>query len=400
MTERSGQDIIGNPQAGALTGTEAVEVARGPGAPTFKTTTQAIANLGTSAGVSLAVAAGGTMATAVNYLYFSGATLTNPSAGYAHITYPPALLMEGSQSASSISNLPTASALSGTELLVGVQGTTDVQMTTQAVANLGTGGGGGAIVGNTASGISVVTNSGTSTITNTGTLVQPTATGTGSGTGVLLQGGNITNTSTAGYPHAGTAYLIGGNNTIMNSAHNGSGGNGLASGGSSYNGTIAAKPAYISARGGNINGTTLSTGGNFVAKGGNAIRSDTNTGGGLYFSGGGALFTTGVNTGGTPVIIGGYASGGSTNTGGGAVVEGGWGSDKGGNTTIAGGGDGGFQGGSGGTLGGNLILSPGVGLTNGVLLVSNIGTVDPHVLNAKWQTSVAGVGFVGVYSKG
>ena len=56
--------------------------------------------------------------------------------------------------------------------------------------------------------------------------------------------------------------------------------------------------------------------------------------------------------------------------------------------------------GTGGGNGGNCVITPGTGTANGVLLVSNIPTADPHVLNAKFQQSISGVGWVGVYSQG
>ena len=221
----------------------------------------------------------------------------------------------------------------------------------------------------------VITNDGT-TETNyqrpQGVIVQPAAPGSDNGLGITLATGapgpsgsspgalyiHVANVTAAGTaePLAGSAFtLYGGTNIITDPAGASEIGTMVFQGQGSYNGIIAAYGAYWKALGGTTNGTTLATGGGNLLTGGRARHASSS--------------------------VGGYLS-----------MQGGYGDTQGGDVYV-------FAGNSGGT-GGNITIGPGGAPTNGVLLVQNIGTADPHILNAKFQSSIAGVGYVGVYSKG
>jgi hypothetical protein len=197
------------------------------------------------------------------------------------------------------------------------------------------------------------------TISNTGTIVQPQA-GAGlpgngiimqsglpgagyySSYGIYIQGPTVTNPGTAGTLLATTVLIYTGDVTITNSAGIGVGG------------AVNAICGMIT------NGTDVATGGAFFISGGGVYPGSAQGAGGNFVGGYGH----------SP---GGYGRGGDWN------ISGGPGSNQGGDVTIG----------------------PGIGGdSNGVLIVPNIGTTDPHILNAKFQVSVAGVGYVGVYSKG
>jgi hypothetical protein len=288
MTERSGQDLLGQPLGGALDGSEQIEFARKPGMPTFRTSAQAVANL---AGSKLEVLGGGgtiTNATTINFT--SGGTVSSGGAG---------------------------------------------------IANVAISGGGG---GSYAAGLGIaLTGTSPKTIGNTGNIALSGSTGTVvHGVGIQLTTGSVYGVNTAAsYVYAGGVALSGGSaigSTIGGNAYGGS--VQLLAGNAHIYGDYAHRGygAQITAHRGQVDGGSIS-GGGVAMYAGNGVA-----------SGGGVIFRAG-------------------------------------NAGTAG-------------TGGNVELQPGTGGTNGVLLVSNIGTVDPHVLNAKWQTSVAGVGFVGVYSKG
>jgi len=207
----------------------------------------------------------------------------------------------------------------------------------------------------------VITNDGT-TQTNfqrpQGQIVQPA----GSGLGVLLRGAVSTNSSPAG-----AAFTTGGN---------------------AYNtGTGEAIGGYAGQFGGNA---TISGAGVSARAGAAYLYA------GAAHPSGTLASTIGAAFGGYIYGFGAYINASSPASRGGDLKVGGGAGGSGGNLTLSSGGAVAV----GGTSG-NVIITPATGgATNGVLLVANIGTVDPHILNAKWQKSVAGVGYVGVYSKG
>jgi hypothetical protein len=239
----------------------------------------------------------------------------------------------------------------------------------------GGGGGGGSYVGGL--GIDIVTNAGTGTISNTGTIEQPVVTGT-VGTSLYFSAGAVTNAGTAAIISGSGVTITGGGVDITNAAGTASGGYFYANVGDITNGTVVAKSAYFIQDNSYVFGTLTAKGGDIQVGGGNAEGAVTNIGGNLIMLGG-----QGAENAGTATLGGGDARAAGSYTNG-----------TGGNVAVVGGGAGTLG------VGGDVKIAPGLGATNGILLVSNIGTVDPHVLNAKWQKSVAGVGYVGVYSKG
>ena len=342
MTERSGQDIVGQPQAGALTGTEAVEVARAIGAPAFKTTTQDIANLGTSAGVPLTVTDGSTTVANTNYMYVVGGTVTNTgTAGQAVLTFTPggapSILIEGSGSAASISAMPT--------------------LANPPLAPVY---------------VPVITNDGT-TATNYqapwGEIILPAASGTNNGTGIVLQSGapgpggshpGIIALYTPSFSNPGTdAYAFGGVITqvskvvnVTDPLGNGAGGAVLWTVEGVKNGTVVSGISGMMNSGGVTYGTTISNGSLL-----------------LFYSA--------------------YASGASiTNIAGDMIFRGGNG--IGGETAS----------------GANIVFTPGTASgasslnTNGVVIHTATPNTDPSILGAEFTTSVAGVGYVFVRSLG
>lgn len=139
-------------------------------------------------------------------------------------------------------------------------------------------------------------------------------------------------------------------------------------------------------------------GGGFLMQGGRAVADPGNNayGGSLLLesgpasTGGTVLPTATIRVGGGLIGAGGAHTGAIAGLVGGAVYT----TGKGGPVNVFGGN------GTGGGNGGDVQITPGTGTANGVLLVSNIPTADPHVLNAKFQQSIVGVGWVGVYSQG
>lgn len=226
----------------------------------------------------------------------------------------------------------------------------------------GGGGGGGSYTGG--NGITVTDG----TITNTGTLIQPagaypqgiawvagSGTGTANGAGVGIYSGapgpdgvssgavNMQSygVTGSGTKHSGGVEMEAGRITLTDTLSSGYGGAAVGIGGYVSNGAASANP------------------GQFAASGAVILNGQTATGGYGY-------------------IYGGSATGSPTNIGG--------------NT--------GLLSGDGDQRGGNVILHTGAGAINGVVLISTIGTVDPAVLGAVWQKSVATVGYVLMRSQG
>ena len=204
----------------------------------------------------------------------------------------------------------------------------------------GSGGGGGlsSIVGGTG-----VTITNSNTINNTGNFALPGGTGTlVRGTGIELATGNVYGVNTAAsYVYAGGVAIVGGSaigSTIGGNAYGGS--VQIAAGNANiYGGSNRGYGAAITAHRGQVDAGSIISGGGVEMYAGNGV-----------------------------------ASGGN-------VVN------RAGNAGTAG-------------TAGNVVLQPGTGGTNGVLLVSNIGTIDPHIAGAVWQQSVATVGFVLMRSQG
>ena len=221
----------------------------------------------------------------------------------------------------------------------------------------GFGGGGG---GSYTAGLGISIDSGT--INNTGSIVLPSLVGAGTPNGVALvaQGQTVSSGDAA----SGGAFIYGGD-AVVNSGTGNAYSQGMF---------LRAGNAYAQAGG---NAATLPTGiggaragiGTSIGQGAYIYLGRTGVGPGYGYGG------NGIITGGTIAGVGSVGRAGYTKIAGGMDVE---------NT---------------GT-GGNLILETGTGATNGVLLVKNIPTTDPHILNAKFQQSISGVGWVGVYSQG
>jgi hypothetical protein len=205
----------------------------------------------------------------------------------------------------------------------------------------------------------VITNDGT-TATNfqrpQGQINQPAATGTNDGLGILLRAG-------AAGPDGGTpgsVFIYGGSVTQGSTGNVGGSLDGI------YGGPVT-----------NTNATGTVTPSSFV------IGNDEAFIGSAYASNGYLQFESMPST--TLEAQGGYflgragkASGAVTNIGGN------WS----------------FYGGDGSTQGGSIIMGPGTGSANGVIIHQNTPTADPHQLGAEWKTSVAGVGYVFVESQG
>lgn len=264
----------------------------------------------------------------------------------------------------------------------------------------------------------VIVNNGT-TATNfqrpQGVIVQTDATGTVAGQGIALYAATGNNPS--GDAIGAVANLYGGGATGA-AGSNVFAGQATISNGNATDGTKTIVSSYLILNGGGIYPDGSSFAGGLRFAGGVAINgSSTETGAYITFIAGTAANATGTNIGGPSSMYGGPADGsgvtniggalygiggtagvvtaGTLNTGGAASWEGGFGVNVGGMAKVQGGG----AGGSG--TGGDLEIGPGGGgSANGIFLVTNIGTVDPHVLNAKFQHSIVGVGFVGVYSQG
>lgn len=220
----------------------------------------------------------------------------------------------------------------------------------------------------------VITNNGTTT-TNyqrpQGHIVNPTVTGSGNGLGIRLVSGGLSGAAPGtpghtaiygGYHYftgttisvsgAGSA-IHGGNASIPGtSTHSALGGEGFVYGGLAAFGSAQARGAELAASGGTINSTTA-IGGTVYGYGGQSSVTNA-TGGAVRFVAGSATGTGGV----------------------------------GGPATIAGG--------NGVSAGGPVLLKPGTGSTNGVVIMSNTGTVNPHVLGAVFQAATANL--LGYYS--
>jgi hypothetical protein len=210
------------------------------------------------------------------------------------------------------------------------------------VANVAIGGGGGG--GSYAAGLGIAfTGTPPTTIGNTGNLVLPGGTGTlVRPTGIQLATGNVYGVNTAAsYVYAGGVAIVGGSaigSTIGGNAYGGS--VQIAAGNANiYGGSNRGYGAAITAHRGQVDAGSIISGGGVEMYAGNGVAS------------------------------------------GGDVVN------RAGNAGTAG-------------TAGNVVLQPGTGGTNGVLLVSNIGTIDPHIAGAVWQQSVATVGFVLMRSQG
>lgn len=270
-----------------------------------------------------------------------------------------------------------AGALLGNPGTIAAPGTSVVVGTGLTMTNDGsleaTGGGGG---GNYAAGLGLafdtITSPGTTTINNTGTMVQLNSTGT-TALGVTLKAGGISNPGTAGYIQAPGVEIAGADIILTDPGGGAYGGEFLVSLGTITNGTVHANSAYFSGTGSYVIGTSQASGASFLAGGGDAHGASTNRGGGVQLVGG-----KGENFGGYTQLDGGDAR----------DVEGNYTNGTAGSALVAGGGAGTLG------LGGHVILRPGAGATNGLILATVRQTADPMVTYALWRDTITNAAFI------
>lgn len=277
-------------------------------------------------------------------------------------------------------------------------------------------GGSAAIV--PAIGLYTVTNLGTVTIGNTGTIIQHTVTGATIGNGITLEGSSADNPSGAAY---GADVTIYGGGAIGAPGSNIFSGSETFSTGIATDGNKTVIPAYLIFNSPGIYSDGTAFGGQFLLSGGSIINADSSdvassvllVGGsaGTSGSGGGISLSAGSGAIGGEISL--YGGTGTSNSGGGVQLIAGAGASAGGVIAIvtgqSSGGDGGAlfleanvgysQGGGvrlaagAGTgasgIGGDIIVQPGYGTTLGHLIINTIGTADPHVLHAVFQSPTA-----------